>query len=320
MRVRHAVANALAFAAMRHSLALVLVASLACGSLIALVAQEPRIHLNPIIAKLAAGRTVYGLINAGDLSMVNARETARAPVDFVYADMEHNPLDFTGLAAFLLGLTDKAAILSKGNLQPNVALLARFPPEADQSNWVVKQALDIGLMGVIFNGVDTREQAVTAIRTMRYPPMKGETRSEPVGIRGYGTAGASWAWGVTAAEYERRADVWPLNPDGDLLAVLMIESVEGLQNLDAIASVPGVGALFLGAGGDLSRSMGLPINAPEVEAAFQRVLAACKAHRVACAISANSGAEVVRRVKEGWNIIRSTVPAITQGRQLLGDR
>jgi len=303
---------------MRHLLALALAAFLAAGAVLA--AQQPRVHLNPVVAKLAAGRTVYGLINAGDLSIVNARETARAPVDFVYADMEHNPLDFAGLATFLLGLTDKAAILSKGNLQPNVALFARFPPEADESNWVVKQALDMGLMGVIFNGVDRREQAVEAIRTMRYPPAKGEARREPVGIRGYGTAAATWAWGVSAAEYERRADVWPLNPDGDLLAVLMIESVEGLQNVDAIASVPGVGALFLGAGGDLSRSMGVRPDAPEVEAGFQRVLAACKTHNVACAISAASGADVARRVKEGWRIIRSTVPAITQGRQLLGEK
>ena len=284
------------------------------------VAQSSGVHLNPVVAKLAAGRTVYGLINAGDLSLVNARETARAPVDFVYADMEHNPLDFPGLAIFLLGLTDKAAIISKGNLQPNVALFARFPPEADESQWVVKQALDIGLMGVIFNGVDTKEQAVTAVRTMRYPPMKGETRREPVGIRGYGTGGATWAWGVNAAEYERRADVWPLNPDGDLLAVVMIESVEGLKNLNEIAAVPGVGALFLGAGADLSRSMGVPANAPEVEAAFQQVLGACKSHKVACGITAASGADVARRVKEGWSIIRSTVPAITQGRQLIGEK
>lgn len=103
-------------------------------------AQESTDHLNPVIAKLAAGKTVYGLINTGDLSLANARETARAPVDFVYADMEHSPLDFPGLAIFLAGLTDKAAIVAKKNAQPNVTLFARFPPEADQSNWVVKQA------------------------------------------------------------------------------------------------------------------------------------------------------------------------------------
>jgi len=305
---------------MRYRHLSALVAALAFCSSSAPVAQQTTVHLNPVIAKLAAGKTVYGLINSGDLSLVNARETARAPVDFVYADMEHNPLDFPGLAIFLMGLTDKAAIVSKGNLQPNVALFARFPPEADESTWVVKQALDIGLMGVIFNGVDTKEQAVSAVRSMRYPPLKGETRREPVGIRGYGTGGATWAWGVNAAEYERRADVWPLNPDGDLLAIVMIESVEGLKNLNEIAAVPGVGALFLGAGSDLSRSMGVRPNAPEVETAFQQVLSACKSHKVACGITAGSGADVARRVKEGWSIIRSTVPAITQGRQLMGEK
>jgi 4-hydroxy-2-oxoheptanedioate aldolase len=297
-----------------------LAAVLAFCSSGASIAQQASVHLNPVIAKLAEGKTVYGLINAGDLSLVNARETARAPVDFVYADMEHNPLDFPGLAIFLLGLTDKAAIVSKGNLQPNVALFARFPQEADESTWVVKQALDIGLMGVIFNGVDTKEQAVSAVRSMRYPPLKGETRREPIGIRGYGTGGATWAWGVNAAEYERRADVWPLNPDGDLLAIVMIESVVGLKSLNEIAAVPGVGAIFLGAGSDLSRSMGVRPNAPEVEAAFQQVLSACKSHKVACGITAGSGADVARRVKEGWSIIRSTVPAITQGRPLMGEK
>jgi 4-hydroxy-2-oxoheptanedioate aldolase len=302
---------------MRHVLVLLLVA--AC-LFTPVGAQESSPHLNPVVAKLAAGRTVYGLINTGDLSLAHARETARAPVDFVYADMEHSPLDFPGLAIFLAGLTDKAAIVAKKSAQPNVAFFARFPPEADQSNWVVKQALDIGLMGVIFNGVDTKDQALTAVRTMRYPPMRGSTRREPVGVRGYSTAAASYAWGVDPAEYERRADLWPLNPDGDLLAIIMIESVEGLANLDQIASVPGVGALFLGAGSDLSRSMGVPASSPEVETAFQQVLKACKTHKVACGITAGSVNDIVRRVKEGWSIIRSTVPAITQARTQLGDR
>src|SRR5207247_1957695 len=200
-----------------------------------LVAQQKPLHINPVIAKLAEGKTVYGL-NTGDLSLVYAREVARAPVDFIYADMEHNPLDFPALHLFLMGMTDKAMVLKKGNLQPNVALFARFPPEADQSQWVVKQALDIGLHGVIFNGVDT------------------------------------------------------------------------------IASTPGVGALFVGQASDLTRSMGVRPGSPEVEAGLQKVLAACKTHKVACAISANTGNDIARRVKEGWNIIRSTVPAINEGR------
>src|SRR5213593_4476476 len=282
-------------------------------------AQQPAVHINPVIAKLAEGKTVYGLITS-DLSLANARETARAPVDFVYADMEHNPLDFPALNMFLLGMTDRGMVLKKGNLQPNVALMARFPPEADQSQWVVKQALDIGLHGVIFNGVDRKEQALIAVKSMRYPQLKGSKYYEPNGIRGAAPGNATWIWGITGDEYERHADLWPLNPEGDLLAILMIESVEGLQNLDAIASTPGVGALFVGAASDMTRSMGVRPGSPEVEAGLQKVLGACKAHKVGCAITATTGPDVARRVKEGWNIIRSTVPAINQGRALLGER
>lgn len=275
-------------------------------------------HLNPVIAKLAEGKTVYGL-STGDLSLVNARETARAPVDFVYVDMEHNPLDLPALHLFLLGMSDRGMVLKKGNLQPNVALFARFPPEADQSQWVVKQALDIGLHGIIFNGVDTKEQALIAVRSMRYPQLKGSQYYEPNGIRGSGPANATWIWGISGAEYDRHADLWPLNPAGDLLAMPMIESVEGLKNVDAIAATPGVGALFVGAGADLTRAMGVRPGSPEVEAGFQQVLKACKAHKIACAITATNGNDVVKRVKEGWNIIRSTVSAINAGRALLGE-
>ena len=66
--------------------------------------------------------------------------------------------------------------------------------------------------------------------------------------------------------------------------------------------------------------MGVRPGSPEVEAGFQKVLAACKAHKIGCAITANTANDVARRVKEGWNIIRSTVPAITAGRALLGEK
>ena len=57
-----------------------------------LPAQQKPLHLNPVIAKLADGKTVFGF-NTSDLSLAYAREVARAPVDFIYADLEHNPLD-----------------------------------------------------------------------------------------------------------------------------------------------------------------------------------------------------------------------------------
>jgi 4-hydroxy-2-oxoheptanedioate aldolase len=241
-------------------------------------------------------------------------------VDFVYADQQHNPLDFTGLHIFLLGMTDRGMVLKKGSLQPNVALFARSPTEAAQSGWIVQQALDMGLMGFIFTDVGTKQDAMAAVQMMRYPQMKGTKYFEPAGKRGNSAANATWIWGLDTEEYMRRADVWPLNPDGDLLAIMMVEGAEGLKNVDEIASVPGVGAIFVGAGGDLHLSLGVRQDSAELEAAFQRILASCKAHNVACAISANTGADVARRVREGWKIIRSTVPAITAGRALLGEQ
>ena len=227
---------------------------------------------------------------------------------------------FPSLHLFLMGMTDKAMVLKKGNLQPNVALFARFPPEADQSQWVVKQALDIGLHGVIFNGVDTREQALIAVKSMRYPQLKGSKYYEPNGTRGAGPANATWIWGISGEEYDRHADLWPLNPEGDLLAIVMIESVEGLQNLDrhrvhagrrrAIRrrrqrsdALDGRSSRFAGSRGGL-----------------QKVLSACKAHKIGCAITANTANDVAKRVKEGWNIIRSTVPAINEGRALFWEK
>jgi 4-hydroxy-2-oxoheptanedioate aldolase len=278
-------------------------------------AQRAPVHLNPVIEKLAQGKAFVG-VNTGDLSLENARTLARAAIDYVYVDMEHTPLDIAGLHMFNIGMIDKAAAVKKGNVAPSVALFARFPPEADEGAWVVKQALDIGLHGVIFNGVDTREQALAAVKSMRYPQLKGSKYFEPAGIRGSAPGLATWIWGLSADEYERHADLWPLNPEGDLLAIAMIESVEGMKNLDAILSTPGIGAAFIGNANDLRHSMGVAANAPEVETARQTILAGCKRHNVACGITVANGMEMVRRLDEGWKMIRATVEIIRDGRAI----
>lgn len=275
--------------------------------------SEPR-HLNPVIEKLATGKPFFG-VQTGDLSLENARSLARADIDYVYLEMEHGPMDFEGLHHFTVGMIDKATILKKGNAQPNVAIFARFAPYGrEQAQWFVKQALDIGLMGVIFNGIDNREQALLAVRNMRYPQQRNSKYPEPPGLRGYAPGGAVWWWGISEAEYVRRADLWPLNPDGDLLAIMMIETSEGLKNADAIASVPGVGAIFVGAGADLSQYLGVARNSAELEQGFQTILKACLAHNVACGVTALNGTDIVKRLAEGWKMIRTTEAALLQWR------
>src|SRR5947209_13785456 len=159
-----------------------------------LSAQEAVKHLNPVIEKLAAGKPFIGF-QTGDLSFGNARTMARADADYVYVDMEHTPLDFPGLNQFAIGMVDKATALKKGNAQPNVALFARFPPYGrEHAQWIAKQALDIGLMGVIFNGVDTPEQALLSVQNMRYPQKRTSKYQNPPGLRGYSPTLAAWVW------------------------------------------------------------------------------------------------------------------------------
>src|SRR5215468_9308688 len=131
---------------LRIALPLVGMIALLTGTL---SAQEAVKHLNPVIEKLAAGKPFIGF-QTGDLSLQNARTLGRADIDYVYLDMEHGPMDFAGLQQFTVGMIDKETILKKGSAQPNVAIFARFPPYGrEQAQWFVKQALDIGLMGVI---------------------------------------------------------------------------------------------------------------------------------------------------------------------------
>jgi 4-hydroxy-2-oxoheptanedioate aldolase len=272
-------------------------------------------HLNPVIEKLAAGKPFIGF-QTGDFSLENARNLARTDIDYVYLEMEHGPMDFEGMHRFTVGMIDKAAILKKGNAQPNVAIFARFAPYGrEQAQWFVKQALDIGLMGVIFNGIDNPEQTLLAVRNMRYPQKRNSKYPNPPGLRGYAPTAAAWWWGVSDAEYERRADLWPLNPDGDLLAIMMIETAEGLKNADAIAAVPGVGAIFVGAGGDLHQYLGVESNSPEVQQAFQTILKACVAHNVACGITALTPGDIGKRLAEGWKMIRTNERALIQWRE-----
>ena len=77
-------------------------------------AQSPVLHLNPVIEKLSQGKPFVG-VSTGDLSLENARTLSRAPIDYVYVDMEHTPLNIDGLHMFNMGMTDKALILKKGN-------------------------------------------------------------------------------------------------------------------------------------------------------------------------------------------------------------
>lgn len=281
-------------------LAPVLAATAALAFLLPVVplgAQELR--LNRTIETLESGKPVFGLAT-GNFSLVNARSLAVSDLDFIIIDMEHSPLDFETLQTFILGMVNVRSAVAKGSPQMDVTPILRIPANGrENTEFLVKQALDVGAYGVMFPFVDTREQALTAIRAMRYPQPRGDAQPEPRGHRGSSPGNAAWIWGVP--NYVQKADVWPLDPQGELLAVIQIESVEGVQNIDEIASVPGVGAIFIGPA-DLSLSYGVPGNHPDVVAAIQRVLAACQANNVPCGLTTGAG-DVAERLAQGFDFV-----------------
>lgn len=259
------------------------------------IAQD-NVRLNRSIETLEKGDPVFGLFT-GNFSLANARALARSNLDYILIDMEHTAFDMEKLQEFLLGMTDKAAILRQGNLQMRTTPIVRLPANGrNDSEWMVKQILDIGAFGVMFPYVETAEDARRAVASMRYPQPRGSEIMEPAGTRGSSPAVASWFWGVP--DYTQRADVWPLNPRGELIAFLQIESALGVQNAEAIITTPGVSAVFVGPA-DLSMSMGLPGNHPEVQAAIASVLELCIEHDVPCGITTNAN-DITARLDQGF--------------------
>jgi 4-hydroxy-2-oxoheptanedioate aldolase len=246
-------------------------------------AQTRKPRLNPLIAKLEQGKPVI------------------TPNDWMFIDMEHGPYLVDRLQQTLNELGNKRN--PDGTLQ--TAPIVRVPQDGDEDvRWSVKQVMDMGTFGIIFPHIESKEQAINAIRAIRYPPQRGAKHPEPAGKRGWAPGRAVKYWGITQAEYLQRADVWPLNPDGEVFAMLMIETVEGANHVNEILDVPGIGAIFLGPS-DLGVSLGAaPLPPPEDEAVIQTVLKACKARNVACAYPVLGGeSELKQRLAEGFQII-----------------
>lgn len=264
------------------------------------VAQGAEARLNKAIELLENDEPAFGLL-AFDYSLNNARSLARSGLDFIIIDMEHAPFDVERIRQFLLGMTDKRALIEKGNLQPDVVPFVRIPAIGSEDVLAqVKQALDVGAFGVMFPSVNNAAEAEMAIRASRYPQLRGAEDFEPAGLRGRNPSNAVWYWGIR--DYHARADLWPLDPAGELLAIIQIETPEGVDNIEEIISVPGTGVIFIGPA-DLSTAMGYASSAaPEVEAAIQTVLAACIAHDVPCAITTNSRS-VEQRLEQGFRFV-----------------
>src|SRR5215467_522565 len=136
--------------------------------------------------------------------------------------------------------------------------------------------------------------------------------------------GAERYWGLSQQDYYARADVWPLNPKGEVFVILMMEDTRGIEALpDIIKKVPGIGAILIGEG-DLSQELGYPrqYEHPEVLKWMARVVDTCKQHNVVVGHPHVDANNVERILGEGYRFLMAapvrSYAALDKGLKLAG--
>lgn len=156
---------------------------------------------------------------------------------------------------------------------------------------VIGRVLDAGALGVIVPLVNDAEEAARAVAACQYPPG---------GVRSYGP--------VRAAEVVGSKDLEDL--DGEVLCFVMVETREGLEQVEEIAATPGLDGIYIGPS-DLAISLGL---APTLEItekahveAVWRIREACQRYGIVCGIHCGSGEWARKHAETGFDMVTVTM-------------
>jgi 4-hydroxy-2-oxoheptanedioate aldolase len=265
------------------------------------------------------------------LEQEQGKRDAKTWADYINVGMEHGALDLAGLEAYMKGLVDGGPTNS-GHRTPPVIVEAAVNG-TDEANirfnaWQFRQYLARGVHGILLCQAETAEAVRAFVESCRYPSssngvdegqptplerMRGASKkTPPAGKLGVGTRGAGSEptaapiWGIEGMEYRSRADAWPLNPQGELLLGVKLESPEGIAQADEILAVPGLGFAELGPG-DLSLSLGYD-RMPrfpypeEMQEAREKVFAACRRNKVAF-LEGATPENIKAKIDEGVRVI-----------------
>jgi 4-hydroxy-2-oxoheptanedioate aldolase len=193
--------------------------------------------------------------------------------------------------------------------------------------WQFRQILGRGVHGVLLCQAESADAVRAFVESCRYPHrtegvdpslpssldrMRGARGTARPGRLGIGTRGrgseksAAPVWGISEQDYFRRCDPWPLNPEGELLLGVKIESPEGVAQCEEILSIPGLGFAEMGPG-DLGLALGyttlqLTPYPPEMQEARDRIFAACRRNRIGFLEACTPG-NVAARIDEGVRVI-----------------
>lgn len=163
----------------------------------------------------------------------------------------------------------------------------------------IGRQLNLGVSTIVFVGVESADEVKKGLAAMRFKS-KGGTRPEAVGD-------APKYWGMSEKDYQKKADLWPLNPDGELTNWTIVESKQGLAHVREIAAVKGISVLFPGAGtlrgvfSTTGTDGQRKVDTEGWEAAIQQVLSACKEFNVPCGYPATE-ADIETRMKQGFSV------------------
>jgi 4-hydroxy-2-oxoheptanedioate aldolase len=263
---------------------------------------------NRIIDLLSQNKVVLGWFAPARTAEAARKAASDAEMDFIFFNMEqvqaYNPAELKG---FMQALQEGAAAKSP-NSHPVLARLPVFHDDPAAARRRTAEILNLGTHAIVFPGMESREEAEQAISSMRFTP--AGTRPDDAGE-------APAYWGMSPQDYRKKADVYPLNPEGELASFFIIESEKGIANSREITRVrptiatPGPGTLRRVYQGDMGK----------VENAIQTQLASCKEFNVPCGITANAK-DIEKRLREGFRVIiiydRDYPETIKAARQIAG--
>lgn len=278
------------------------------------------------------------------LSRAQGATDAASWADYINVGMEHGAFDMAGLAEYMAGMVDAGPTRS-GHRTPAVIIEAPVngidAVHVRTNAWQFRQLLARGVHGILLCQTETADAARAFVESCRYPHntigvdpalptplarlegangrVEAATGHLGVGTRGRGAEStAAPVWGLSAEDYMTRCDPWPLNPDGELLLGVKLESPEAIANCEAICAVPGLGFAEIGPG-DLSLSLGyrtVPREPfpPEMAKARERVLAACRNNGIAF-LQSCSPDDVIAKIDQGVRVFAGhSEPAAIKGR------
>lgn len=309
-----------------HLRVLAAVAALAASAPAADVAAQQQ-HLNPLVDLHAAKQPVFGLYapantrgrggrdGGGDAAEVPAQkpprktsaELAQDAVAFTASDylfeggMEGNfDAGYASFSEYMKGMA--AAVPAGQRLRfPFMVKTHRIAEDPALAAARIGRQLNLGVAGIVFVGVEGAEEVRAGLAAMRFKSRGGTRPDDDLGD-------APAYWGLSPQQYRDKADLWPLNPRGELVNWTIVESREGLAHVREIAAVPGIGALFPGAGTlrqvfSTTDSTGRRVTDDKAwEDAIQQVLAACKEFNVPCGFPANTPEVLEERYKQGFRV------------------